>query len=65
MLDALKKLQTDLNDLKRDVSKEHASQIGKVALRKRAEEIATGWFSTVSPSLAPHHSLSAETLEHA
>src|SRR5437899_3324223 len=63
MLAELRKLHKELKDLKRDVSKEPGPQIAKNGLRKRAEAISTNWFSTISPSLAQHHSVSTDVVE--
>ncbi len=63
MLDELQRLNVGLKELRHKVSKEAGLQICKNGLRKRAEALATSWFSTTAPALAKHHLLSTEVVE--
>ena len=54
MLEQLRRVQADLRKLKSDISKEQGLQIAKGDLKKRAESLATEFFSTISPALAQH-----------
>ena len=59
----LKKLLVELKDLRRDLRAEKVEQIGKKALRQRAEEVGTCWHRDVAPRLRASSALSKETLD--
>jgi hypothetical protein len=54
MLEELRDLYMELVRLKRDVGKEPHPRIAKSSLKQRAEDLATMWFTAVSPLLAQH-----------
>jgi hypothetical protein len=63
MLEELQKLHSDLKSLRRDISNEISEQIAKKALRANAEQCATLWFKTISPSLVQHHVIDPQLIE--
>jgi hypothetical protein len=63
MLEELRQLHAELIRLKKDISKENNSRIAKIGLKKRAEDLATMWFTTLSPSLAQHPIVNSEVIE--
>jgi hypothetical protein len=63
MLDALRGLHGELRRLRGDISKEPGPRVAKQRLRKRAEACASSWFSSVSPELTKHPTISSEVIE--
>jgi len=63
MLTKLRDLHRELSRLKAEISKETGTRISKLGLRKRAEDVATSWFSGVAPEIAEHHTVGAETIQ--
>lgn len=59
----LKSLLGDMKALRKDIKAEGVSQIGKKALRDRAEQIGSRWFSDFSPEISSTSYFSAELIE--
>ena len=51
MIQKLNSYLADLKKLRRDIRAERSKTVGKVALRRKAEELATAWLSDLSGSL--------------
>ena len=63
MLEELKSLQADLASLKRDVKAEDKKTINKKAIRDKAEELGTRWFSDFSEKLTDVAAFSPDMVE--
>lgn len=63
MVDQLKSFLNDLKSLRRDVKTEKVTQISKQALRTRAENLGSQWFSDFSSPLSTKLGFSGEVLE--
>jgi hypothetical protein len=63
MINNLKKYLEDLKILRKDIKAEEVKQIGKIGLRKRAEELGSKWFSDFSNQLGQNFGISSDVLE--
>lgn len=63
MIDALKTLQKDLGELRKEVTAVKTKCISKQSVRNKAGEIGSRWFSEFSEALKSEHGFSTELIE--
>lgn len=59
----LKAFLDELKALRRDIKAEDVTQIGKKALRERAETLGSRWFTELAPELTANTTFSADLIE--